>query len=148
MGLSSGKNYGLASQTHIARFKIRAALLASYHRNEVKKQYLCEMWVPSGSFYPKRPFQTKENGFVVDHTLTSGLIDMKFVLYLSASGGPARENVAQPENSVISSRTSKSKLFSRASQEEKSYKSEPHSDGQKSSADYHEDHLWFKQLLP
>ncbi|CAH2039085.1 unnamed protein product [Thlaspi arvense] len=56
--------------------------------------------------------------------------------------GTARENVAQPENSVGSSRTSESKMLTRASQEEKSCKSEPQSDGKKSSADYHDDHLW------
>lgn len=37
----------------------------------------CLEWEPSGSFYQKRPVETKENGFVVDHTLTSGIIDMK-----------------------------------------------------------------------
>jgi len=57
-------------------------------------------------------------------------------------GGPARENVAQPENSVGSSRTSKSKLLARASQEQKSYKSEPHSNGKLMSAEYYENHLW------
>ncbi|CAH2076084.1 unnamed protein product [Thlaspi arvense] len=81
-----------ASQTYIARFhakklfKFRDALLASYHRNEVKyaevtldtyRMMQCLEWEPSGSFYQKRPVETKENGFVVDHTLTSGLIDMK-----------------------------------------------------------------------
>uniref|UniRef100_A0A1J3FQ06 Protein SCAI n=1 Tax=Noccaea caerulescens TaxID=107243 RepID=A0A1J3FQ06_NOCCA len=189
-----------ASQTYLARFhakklfKFRDALLASYHRNEVKyaevtldtyRMMQCLEWEPSGSFYQKRPVETKENGFVIDHTLTSGLIDMKLaadmadsslppnprkailyrptvshllavlamicdelspesvmLIYLSASGGPARENVAQPENSVGSSRTSKSKLLGRASQEQKSYKLEPLSNGQKNSSDYYEDHLW------
>ncbi|ESQ53262.1 hypothetical protein EUTSA_v10024726mg [Eutrema salsugineum] len=193
-------DYYPASQTYLARFhakklfKFRDALLASYHRNEVKyaevtldtyRMMQCLEWEPSGSFYQKRPVETKENGFVVDHTLTSGLIDMKLaadmadpslppnprkailyrptvshllavlamicdelspesvlLIYLSASGGPARDNVAQPENSVGSSRTSKSKLLARASQEQKSYKSEPHSNGQKLSGDYYDDHLW------
>ncbi|CAD5330453.1 unnamed protein product [Arabidopsis thaliana] len=189
-----------ASQTYLARFhakklfKFRDALLASYHRNEVKyaevtldtyRMMQCLEWEPSGSFYQKKPVEAKENGFVVDHTLTSGLIDMNLaadmadpslppnprkailyrptvshllavlamicdelspetvmLLYLSASGGPARENVAQPENSVGSSRTSKSKLLARASQEQKSYKSEPHSNGKLMSAEYYENHLW------
>ncbi|KAL0686607.1 hypothetical protein Bca4012_086284 [Brassica carinata] len=190
-----------ASQTYLARFhakklfKFRDALLASYHRNEVKyaevtldtyRMMQCLEWEPSGSFYQKRPVETKENGFVVDHTLTSGIIDMKLaadmadpslppnprkavlyrptvshllavlamicdelspecvmLIYLSASGGPAaRENVAQPENAVGSSRTSKSKLLGRASQEQKSYKSEPHSNGHKSSRGYYDDCLW------
>ncbi|CAH8344952.1 unnamed protein product [Eruca vesicaria subsp. sativa] len=189
-----------ASQTYLARFhakklfKFRDALLASYHRNEVKyaevtldtyRMMQCLEWEPSGSFYQKPPVETKGNGFVVDHTLTSGIIDMKLaadmadpslppnprkavlyrptvshllavlamicdelspecvmLVYLSASGGPARENVAQPENSVGSSRTSKSKLLARASQEQKSYKSEPHSNGHKSSGDYYNDYLW------
>ncbi|KAF8109617.1 hypothetical protein N665_0094s0083 [Sinapis alba] len=189
-----------ASQTYLARFhakklfKFRDALLASYHRNEVKyaevtldtyRMMQCLEWEPSGSFYQKRPVETKENGFVVDHTLTSGIIDMKLaadmadpslppnprkallyrptvshllavlamicdelspecvmLIYLSASGGPARDNVAQPENSVGSSRTSKSKLLARASQEQKSYKSEPHSNGHKPSGDYYNDYLW------
>ncbi|KAJ0252399.1 Signal transducer [Hirschfeldia incana] len=190
-----------ASQTYLARFhakklfKFRDALLASYHRNEVKyaevtldtyRMMQCLEWEPSGSFYQKRPVETKGNGFVVDHTLTSGIIDMKLaadmadpslppnprkallyrpavshllavlamicdelspecvmLIYLSASGGPARENVAQPENAVGSSRTSKSKLLARASQEQKSYKSEPHSNGHKSSSgDYYNDYLW------
>ncbi|XP_010437139.1 PREDICTED: protein SCAI [Camelina sativa] len=189
-----------ASQTYLARFhakklfKFRDALLASYHRNEVKyaevtldtyRMMQCLEWEPSGSFYQKKPVETKENGFVIDHTLTSGLIDMKLaadmadptlppnprkailyrpsvshllavlamicdelspecvmLIYLSASGGPARENVAQAENSVGSSRTSKSKLLARGSQEQKSYKSEPHSNGKMLSSDYYEDHLW------
>lgn len=36
----------------------------------------CLEWEPSGSFYQKKPVEAKENGFVVDHTLTSVLIDM------------------------------------------------------------------------
>ncbi|KAL1190361.1 hypothetical protein V5N11_016744 [Cardamine amara subsp. amara] len=188
------------SQTYLARFhakklfKFRDALLASYHRNEVKyaevtldtyRMMQCLEWEPSGSFYQKRPAETKENGFVIDHTLTSGLIDMNLaadmadpnlppnprkailyrptvshllavlamicdelspecvmLIYLSALGGPARENVAQPENSVGSSRTSKSTLLARASQEPKSYKSEPHSNGKLLSGDYYDDYLW------
>lgn len=190
-----------ASQTYLARFhakklfKFRDALLASYHRNEVKyaevtldtyRMMQCLEWEPSDSFYQKRPVETKDNGFVVDHTLTSGIIDMKLaadmadpslppnprkavlyrptvshllavlamicdelspecvmLIYLSASGGPARENVGQAENAVGSSRTSKSKLLARASQEQKSYKSEPHSNGHKSlTGDYYNDYLW------
>ncbi|KFK30563.1 hypothetical protein AALP_AA7G278000 [Arabis alpina] len=189
-----------ASQTYLARFhakklfKFRDAILASYHRNEVKyaevtldtyRMMQCLEWEPSGSNYQKRSVETKENGFVVDHTLTSGLIDMNLaadmadpmlppnprkailyrptvshllavlamicdelspecvmLIYLSASGGPARENVAQPENVVGSSRTSKSKLLGRGSQEQKSYKSEPYSNGQKSSSDYYDEYLW------
>ncbi|CAN8328515.1 unnamed protein product [Cochlearia groenlandica] len=190
-----------ASQTYLARFhakklfRFRDALLASYHRNEVKyaevtldtyRMMQCLEWEPSGSSYQKHPVETKENGFVVDHTLTSGIIDMKLaadmadpslppnprkailyrptvshllavlammcdelspesvmLVYLSASGGPARNNAVQPENFAGSSRTSKSKLLSRVTQEQKSYKSEPHSNGQELSGDYNEDHLWF-----
>nr|AGN12798.1 hypothetical protein [Leavenworthia alabamica] len=197
-----------ASQTDLARFhakklfKFRDAILASYHSNEVKyaevtldtyRMMQCLEWEPSGSFYQKRPVENKDNGFVVDHTATSGLIDMNLaaamadpklppnprkailyrptvshllavlamicdelspecvmLIYLSASddigydypGGPARDNVAQPENSVGSSRTSKSKLIARASQEQKSYKSEPHSNGKVLSGDDYDEHLW------
>ncbi|CAN0878407.1 Protein SCAI [Linum grandiflorum] len=89
-----------ASRPYVARFhakkvlKFTDAILTSYHRNEVKfaeltldtyrmLQFL--EWEPSGSFYQKqpiesaagkRPVESHENGFAVDHSAVSGMIDM------------------------------------------------------------------------
>ncbi|GLT33717.1 hypothetical protein SLA2020_082810 [Shorea laevis] len=80
-----------ASLPCIARFhakkvlKFRDAILMSYHRNEVKfaeltldtyRMLQCLEWEPSGSFYHKRPVEPKENGFAVDHSGASGVIDL------------------------------------------------------------------------
>ncbi|XP_057492692.1 uncharacterized protein LOC130778206 isoform X1 [Actinidia eriantha] len=83
-----------ASLPYVARFhakkvlKFRDALLTSYHRNEVKfaeftldtfRMLQCLEWEPSGSFYQKHPVESRENGASVDHSATSGLIDINFV---------------------------------------------------------------------
>ena len=39
----------------------------------------CLEWEPSGSFYQKHPVESRENGASVDHSSTSGLIDINFV---------------------------------------------------------------------
>lgn len=80
-----------ASLPYVARFhakrvlKFHDALLASYHRNEVKfaeltldvyRMLQCLEWEPSGSFYQKRIVRPKENGDVIDHSGASGIIDM------------------------------------------------------------------------
>ena len=39
----------------------------------------CLEWEPSGSFYQKRPVETKENGILIEHSgasAASGIIDM------------------------------------------------------------------------
>ncbi|XP_057495871.1 uncharacterized protein LOC130780873 [Actinidia eriantha] len=83
-----------ASLPYVARFhakkvlKFRDALLTSYHRNEVKfaeftldtfRMLQCLEWEPSGSFYQKPPVEPRENGASVDHSATSGLIDINLV---------------------------------------------------------------------
>ncbi|XP_054807751.1 uncharacterized protein LOC129309974 isoform X2 [Prosopis cineraria] len=80
-----------ASLPYVARFhakrvlKFRDALLTSYHRNEVKfaeltldtyRMMQCLEWEPSGSFYQKPIVKPIENGDSVDHSGTSGLINM------------------------------------------------------------------------
>ncbi|XP_045824568.1 protein SCAI isoform X1 [Trifolium pratense] len=80
-----------ASLPYVARFhakrvlKFHDALLASYHRNEVKfaeltldvyRMIQCLEWEPSGSFYQKRIVRPKENGDMIDHSGASGIIDM------------------------------------------------------------------------
>ncbi|XP_004504108.1 uncharacterized protein [Cicer arietinum] len=80
-----------ASLPYVARFhakrvlKFHDALLASYHRNEVKfaeltldiyRMIQCLEWEPSGLFYQKQIVRPKENGDVIDHSGASGIIDM------------------------------------------------------------------------
>ncbi|KAI8536317.1 hypothetical protein RHMOL_Rhmol10G0247900 [Rhododendron molle] len=80
-----------ASLPYVSRFhakkvlKFRDALLTSYHRNEVKfaeltldtfRMLQCLEWEPSGSFYQKHPVEPHENGGNIDHSATSGLIDI------------------------------------------------------------------------
>ncbi|KAH7859451.1 hypothetical protein Vadar_001230 [Vaccinium darrowii] len=80
-----------ASLPYVSRFhakkvlKFRDALLTSYHRNEVKfaeltldtfRMLQCLEWEPSGSFYQKHPVESRENGVTIDHSATSGLIDI------------------------------------------------------------------------
>ncbi|KAK4264946.1 hypothetical protein QN277_026059 [Acacia crassicarpa] len=80
-----------ASLPYVARFhakrflKFRDALLTSYHRNEVKfaeltldtyRMMQCLEWEPSGSFYQKSIVKPIENGDSIDHSGTSGLINM------------------------------------------------------------------------
>ncbi|KAJ1379874.1 Protein SCAI [Sesbania bispinosa] len=80
-----------ASLPYVARFhakrvlKFHDALLASYHRNEVKfaeltldiyRMIQCLEWEPSGSFYQKNTVKPSENGDVIDHSGASGIIDM------------------------------------------------------------------------
>lgn len=36
----------------------------------------CLEWEPSGSFYQKHPVESRENGVTIDHSATSGLIDI------------------------------------------------------------------------
>lgn len=88
-----------SSVPYVARFhakkmlKFRDALLASYHRNEVKfaeltldtyRMLQCLEWEPSGSFYQKRQVELNEklneNGALTDHSGTSGLIDINLVV--------------------------------------------------------------------
>ncbi|KAL5539596.1 hypothetical protein UlMin_044172 [Ulmus minor] len=79
------------SAPYVARFhakkvlKLQDALLTSYHRNEVKfaeitldtyRMLQCLEWEPTGSFYQKRPFESKENGTFIDHSGASGVIDL------------------------------------------------------------------------
>ncbi|XP_059638860.1 uncharacterized protein LOC132281145 [Cornus florida] len=83
-----------ASLPYVARFhakkilRFRDALLTSYHRNEVKfaeltldtyRMLQCLEWEPSGSFYQKHPLESRENGVSIDHSGTSGLIDINLV---------------------------------------------------------------------
>ncbi|KAH6819902.1 signal transducer [Perilla frutescens var. hirtella] len=83
-----------ASLPYVARFhakrllKFRDALLTGYHRNEVKfaeltldtfRMLQCLEWEPSGSFYQKHPVEPRENGVAVDHSVTSGLIDINLM---------------------------------------------------------------------
>lgn len=82
------------SLPYVARFhakkvlKFRDALLASYHRNEVKfaeltldtfRMMQCLEWEPSGSFYQKQSLESHENGALTDYSGTSGLIDINLV---------------------------------------------------------------------
>ncbi|KAL2542098.1 Protein of unknown function (DUF3550/UPF0682) [Abeliophyllum distichum] len=84
-----------ASLPYVARFnakrllKFHDALLTSYHKNEVKfaeltldtyRMLQCLEWEPGGSLYQTHPIESRENGTpLADHSLTSGLIDMKLV---------------------------------------------------------------------
>ncbi|CAA2993657.1 SCAI [Olea europaea subsp. europaea] len=84
-----------ASLPYVARFnakrllKLHDAVLTSYHKNEIKfaeltldtfRMLQCLEWEPSGSFYQTHPIESRENGtLLADHSLTSGLIDMKLV---------------------------------------------------------------------
>ncbi|KAL6991932.1 hypothetical protein U1Q18_010043 [Sarracenia purpurea var. burkii] len=80
-----------ASLPYVTRFhakrvlKFRDALLASCHRNEVKfaeltldtfRMLQCLGREPSGSFYQKHSVESRENGAPIDHSATSGLIDI------------------------------------------------------------------------
>ncbi|CAI9109542.1 OLC1v1009380C1 [Oldenlandia corymbosa var. corymbosa] len=81
-----------SSLPYVARFhakkvlKFRDALLASYHKNEVKfaeltldtfRMLQCLEWEPSGSFYQKSELvESRENGAMADHSAASGLIDI------------------------------------------------------------------------
>ncbi|PHT31285.1 hypothetical protein CQW23_27622 [Capsicum baccatum] len=80
-----------SSRPYVARFhakkvlKFRDALLTSYHKNEVKfaeltldtfRMLQCLEWEPSGSFYQRSPVEPRENGAVIDQSITSGLIDI------------------------------------------------------------------------
>ncbi|XP_027365535.1 protein SCAI isoform X1 [Abrus precatorius] len=80
-----------ASLPYVARFhakrvlKFQDAVLASYHRNEVKfaeltldiyRMIQCLEWEPSGIFYQKHTVKPKENGDSIDHSGASGIIDM------------------------------------------------------------------------
>ncbi|XP_028752342.1 protein SCAI isoform X2 [Neltuma alba] len=80
-----------ASLPYVARFhakrvlKFRDALLTSYHRNEVKfaeltldtyRMMQCLEWEPSGPSYQKPIVKPIENGDSIDHSGTSGLINM------------------------------------------------------------------------
>ncbi|XP_019059417.1 PREDICTED: protein SCAI isoform X2 [Tarenaya hassleriana] len=67
------------------------------------------------------------------------------LIYISASEGPVRSNVPESESSAGSSKSSKSKLLSRASQEQKSskFESHSHSNGQRlRGGDYYDSHIW------
>ncbi|KAM7523774.1 hypothetical protein LguiA_013676 [Lonicera macranthoides] len=83
-----------ASLPYVARFhakkvlKFGDALLTSYNRNEVKYAELtldtfrmlqCLEYEPSGSFYQKHQVGPCEDGALVDHSVTSGLIDINLV---------------------------------------------------------------------
>ncbi|XP_038720621.1 protein SCAI-like [Tripterygium wilfordii] len=87
-----------ASRPYVARFhakkvlKFQDALLTSYHHNEVKfaeltldtfRMVQCLEWEPSGSFYQKHPIEAKENGAMIDHSGTSGVIDMNLAADLT-----------------------------------------------------------------
>uniref|UniRef100_A0A803PD97 Protein SCAI n=1 Tax=Cannabis sativa TaxID=3483 RepID=A0A803PD97_CANSA len=80
-----------ASLPYVTRFhakkvlKFKDALLTSYHRNEVKfaeltldtfRMLQSLEWEPTGSFYQKRPLESKDNGSFTDHSGASGLIDI------------------------------------------------------------------------
>lgn len=39
----------------------------------------CLEWEPSGSFYQKHPAESRENGVLADHSVTSGLIDINLM---------------------------------------------------------------------
>ncbi|KAK4417044.1 protein SCAI [Sesamum alatum] len=83
-----------ASLPYVARFhakrllKFRDALLTSYRKNEVKfaeltldtfRMLQCLEWEPTGSFYQKHPVESRENGVLADHSITSGLIDINLM---------------------------------------------------------------------
>lgn len=84
-----------ASLPYVARFhaksvlKFKDAILTSYHRNEVKfaeltldtyRMLQCLEWEPTGSFYQKRPVLPNDHsGASIDHSGTSGVIDINFV---------------------------------------------------------------------
>ncbi|KAL9463962.1 hypothetical protein AB3S75_001711 [Citrus x aurantiifolia] len=84
-----------ASLPYVARFhakkvlKFTDAILTSYHRNEVKfaeltldtyRMLQCLEWEPTGSFYQKRPVLPNDHsGASIDHSGTSGVIDINFV---------------------------------------------------------------------
>ncbi|MQL70536.1 hypothetical protein Taro_002830, partial [Colocasia esculenta] len=80
-----------SSHSYIARFhpkralRLQQALLASYHRNEVKftevtmdtfRMLQCLEWEPSGSFYQMHATESTENCTFSDQSGASGLIDI------------------------------------------------------------------------
>ncbi|CAK8578772.1 unnamed protein product [Lathyrus sativus] len=98
-----------ASLPYVARFhakrvlKFHDALLASYHRNEVKfaeltldvyRMIQCLEWEPSGSFYQKRIVRPKENGDVIDHSGASGIIDMNLAADMTDPNTPSNPTKA------------------------------------------------------
>lgn len=48
----------------------------------------CLEWEPSGLFYQKQPVQSNENGSVIDHSGTSGVIDINLGMDLTDSSLP------------------------------------------------------------
>ncbi|KAG9138510.1 hypothetical protein Leryth_012796 [Lithospermum erythrorhizon] len=80
-----------SSQSYVNRFhskkvlKFRDAVLTSYHKNEVRfteqtldtfRMLQCLEWEPTGPIPQKHPLELRENGGP-DHSITSGIIDMK-----------------------------------------------------------------------